>query len=183
MKGRKGFTYVEIITVGLLLASLAAVLYPVFTRAIEKARMADCQARLRQIGMALQVYARDWNGQFPPSKDDLSPLLPYLREPDLLLCPTARAQNVKPPHYWYRPGHAFDDLHDVPLAGDVKPWHNGGGNVLFVDGHVKWFIARIALPGESPFHRLKAGERWSALTRPIKIPPPPPPKPEGGGGR
>ena len=153
---RRGFTYIELTTVMAIIALLAAILYPVFSRATEKGRTADCQSHLRQIGMALQVYAHDWNGHFPPGRDDLSPLIPYLREPGLLLCPTADKMGAKPPHYWYRPGHSFDDLPDIPLAGDMRPWHNEGGNALFVDGHVKWL-------GERYFEHVRKGMRASEL--------------------
>lgn len=164
MSRQQGFTYVELSTVMAIIAILASILYPVFTRAREKGRMTDCQFHLRQMGMAFQVYARDWNGLLPPVKDDLSPLLPYLREPGALLCPTARAEKVKPPHYWYRPGHAFDDLPDLPIVGDMRPWHSGGGNVLFVDGHVKWYLERL-------FKALKRGMKASEVEAKFRRPP------------
>lgn len=153
---KRGFTYIELSYAMAIITILMLVLTPAFTRSREKAKTADCQSHLKQIGMALQVYAHDWNGHFPPGRDDLSPLLPYLRESTILLCPTAEDEGIKPPHYWYRPGHAFDDLPDVPLAGDMRPWHGEGGNALFVDGHVKWFS------GEQ-FEHIRKGMRASEV--------------------
>ena len=55
---RKGFTLIELLVVIAIIAILAAILFPVFAQAREKARQATCLSNHRQIGMAFGMYAR-----------------------------------------------------------------------------------------------------------------------------
>jgi prepilin-type N-terminal cleavage/methylation domain-containing protein len=61
----KAFTLVELLVVIVLIAILSAMLFPVFTRAREKARQSGCLSNLRQIGMAYMLYTSDYDGYFP----------------------------------------------------------------------------------------------------------------------
>ena len=62
---RKGFTLIELLVVIAIIAILAAILFPVFTRAKENARKTVCLSNLKQIGMALKMYDRDNNDYGP----------------------------------------------------------------------------------------------------------------------
>jgi prepilin-type N-terminal cleavage/methylation domain-containing protein/prepilin-type processing-associated H-X9-DG protein len=64
---RNGFTLIELLVVIAIIAILAAILFPVFARAREKARTASCQSNLKQIAMAIHQYADDWDGYGPIS--------------------------------------------------------------------------------------------------------------------
>lgn len=63
---RAAFTLIEILVVIAIIALLAAILFPVFSRAREKARSATCMSNERQIAMALLQYGQDNNRYFPP---------------------------------------------------------------------------------------------------------------------
>jgi len=61
----RGFTLIELLVGMGIIAILGAILFPVLAQAREKARCASCQAHLRQLGLAIQMYASD-HDSFPP---------------------------------------------------------------------------------------------------------------------
>jgi len=180
---RAGFTMAELLASLCVISILAAILFPVFARAREKANQAQCLSNLQQTGLALALYARDHDGHFPPRRDDLAPIGGrYLPDVRVLTCPWGvqpptrpapvaapaggrllgaasvlgpggRAVAVGdegPAPYIYREGFCDDDAPETPLVADpVLERHNGGANVLFADGHVKWFSAGSYLSGST----------------------------------
>jgi prepilin-type N-terminal cleavage/methylation domain-containing protein/prepilin-type processing-associated H-X9-DG protein len=64
---RKGFTLIELLVVIAIIAILAAILFPVFARAREKARQATCQSNLKQMGLACSMYETDYDGTITPA--------------------------------------------------------------------------------------------------------------------
>ena len=62
---RKGFTLIELLVVIAIIAILAAILFPVFAQAREKARSIACLSNCRQIGTALFMYIQDYDEKYP----------------------------------------------------------------------------------------------------------------------
>ena len=62
---RSGFTLIELLVVIAIIAILAAILFPVFAQAREKARQATCMSNLKQTGLAVLMYAGDYDEQLP----------------------------------------------------------------------------------------------------------------------
>jgi prepilin-type N-terminal cleavage/methylation domain-containing protein/prepilin-type processing-associated H-X9-DG protein len=108
-KGRKlGFTLIELLVVIAIIAILAAILFPVFSRARENARRASCQSNLKQIGLGLLQYTQDYDesmprvdfgpGSFADSNlssggDDykwMDAIFPYVKSEQLFVCPSTR---------------------------------------------------------------------------------------------
>jgi len=102
---REAFTLIELLVVIAIVAILAAMLFPVFSRAREKARQAACMSNLRQIGLATKMYCSDWDEHMPCCKTmfdnahsdidphhPLSPLVvlgPYTKNEQIFVCPSA----------------------------------------------------------------------------------------------
>ena len=64
-RNRSGFTLIELLVVIAIIAILAAILFPVFTRAKDKAKESACQSNMKQIATAYQSYTDNWGGAFP----------------------------------------------------------------------------------------------------------------------
>ena len=61
-----GFTLIELLVVIAIIAILAAILFPVFAQAREKARQSTCLSNLKQLSMGVLMYVQDYDEQFPP---------------------------------------------------------------------------------------------------------------------
>lgn len=61
-----GFTLIELLVVIAIIAILAAILFPVFAKAREKARQTACTSNLKQLGLAIAQYTQDFDELYPP---------------------------------------------------------------------------------------------------------------------
>jgi prepilin-type N-terminal cleavage/methylation domain-containing protein/prepilin-type processing-associated H-X9-DG protein len=65
IRQRRGFTLIELLVVIAIIAILAAILFPVFAQARDKARQASCLSNAKQIGLAASMYVQDYDETFP----------------------------------------------------------------------------------------------------------------------
>ncbi len=98
---RRGFTLIELLVVIAIIAILAAILFPVFARAREKARQSSCTSNLKQIGTAFMMYAQDYDemlcdnlmgrdhGVWTMMDSWIRCLMPYVKNNQLFKCPSA----------------------------------------------------------------------------------------------
>jgi prepilin-type N-terminal cleavage/methylation domain-containing protein/prepilin-type processing-associated H-X9-DG protein len=82
---RRGFTLIELLVVIAIIAILAAILFPVFARAREKARQTTCTSNQRQIVASVQMYVQDHDECFPSTATVWSDIKV---DPGVLICPT-----------------------------------------------------------------------------------------------
>jgi len=111
----RGFTLIELLVVIAIIAILAAILFPVFAKAREKARQITCASNLKQISLGILQYYQDSDEQFPSLTAFASgkpgelvgwadEIAPYLKSIAVLHCPDdPRAQNTDPHAQPYDP--------------------------------------------------------------------------------
>ena len=208
---RSGFTLIELLVVIAVITILAAILFPVFAQARDKARAATCLSNCKQIGTGLMMYAQDYDETLPGNQNDNAghnlargfvdnadprnwarETQPYIKNLRVLICPETSARSsltIVGPNVPYHevpspPGANTSYMmngiiNSAPLAkipepadiiflheyagygrtAQVRPhkvnatsteWHefnhtlydrqhNEGANLLFCDGHAKWF--------------------------------------------
>jgi prepilin-type N-terminal cleavage/methylation domain-containing protein/prepilin-type processing-associated H-X9-DG protein len=99
---RRGFTLIELLVVIAIIAILAAILFPVFARAREKARQTSCLSNTKQIMLAILQYAQDYDEMLPYGQVDGAPvtyairsiydgtsaLSPYIKNGQIGVCPS-----------------------------------------------------------------------------------------------
>jgi prepilin-type N-terminal cleavage/methylation domain-containing protein/prepilin-type processing-associated H-X9-DG protein len=108
-----GFTLIELLVVISIIATLASIIFPTFSKAREKAREIQCASNLSQIGKALMMYMQDYDGTFllygyTKGGGEWSPyqfgsavfdLQPYVKDWRIFRCPTFPEQGPLPPDY------------------------------------------------------------------------------------
>jgi prepilin-type N-terminal cleavage/methylation domain-containing protein/prepilin-type processing-associated H-X9-DG protein len=126
MTDRRAFTLIELLVVIAIIAILAAILFPVFAQAREKARAIGCLSNAKQIGAGLNMYTQDYDGGIPFYQDDQGKVLwqdrvqPYVKNYNVFRCPSwGQTFDIGPkgthpgasfaywlsyPHLPYRPG-------------------------------------------------------------------------------
>ncbi len=96
---RRGFTLIELLVVIAIIAILAAILFPVFARAREKARQASCLSNVKQLGLAIMQYVQDYDEVYPMTRIGATYwcpisgvtgylLEPYVKNAQVFRCPS-----------------------------------------------------------------------------------------------
>src|SRR5437764_10535785 len=98
----RAFTLIELLVVIASIAILAAILFPVFAQAREKARATSCLSNIKQLGLALMQYVQDYDEMLPHHAGDYADFMsatagpnwarsvqPYSRNTGIFACPSA----------------------------------------------------------------------------------------------
>ena len=148
--GTRGFSALELVGVMCVIAVVALAIFRWGVGVNGHAREASCKSNLKQIGLALAMYADDYGGRLPASKDALPTIAGiYTKNWQLFRCPTD-ADPVMIRHenadyglsYFIVPGVASDDPPATVIAGDTEARHHGAWIAVCLDGRVR------SLPGE-----------------------------------
>ena len=147
---KRGFTLIELLVVVAIIAVLAAILFPVFARAKEKARITSCTNNLRQLGTAFAMYRTDHDGRMPWDwyTDDnnitqrwIHLIYTYAGNNDQVFqCPTHPATDEadwSPPYTTRGPLSSYYYCHYYlggVSEGDIK---NAAGTIMLMDG---WYF-------------------------------------------
>jgi prepilin-type N-terminal cleavage/methylation domain-containing protein/prepilin-type processing-associated H-X9-DG protein len=148
---RPGFTLIELLVVIAIIAILAAILFPVFAQAREKARQAACTSNLKQLALAFRMYSDDYDGNSPLStlktgrslaprnfeelEDEwfMRPLYGYIKSKDVLHCPSDNVTN----------GDRAAGAELLSIANDPRIPHLSYG----VNLHLGGIVGDSAFPG------------------------------------
>ena len=89
---RRGFTLIELLVVIAIIAILAAILFPVFARAREKARQSSCLSNVKQQALGFMMYAQDYDeklfGARVPFDGWTGAIMPYVKNNQIFTCPS-----------------------------------------------------------------------------------------------
>jgi prepilin-type N-terminal cleavage/methylation domain-containing protein/prepilin-type processing-associated H-X9-DG protein len=161
---RQGFTLIELLVVIAIIAILAAILFPVFARAREKARQASCQSNLKQLTLGTLMYAQDYDETFPVWNrmmgSDLTPEAPpraiyaYVKNVDIYVCPSGRTK----PNESAAPYPGWDDyvFHSAPgetywFPGPSSRGYGWNARIFSQRSSGKWgfLMADVSHPAET----------------------------------
>ena len=151
-KTKKGFTLIELLVVIAIIAILAAILFPVFAQAREKARQTSCLSNMKQLGTALNLYVDDYDECLPvytavlengtnwyqwtysPSYNNTGWWTPfvsmysYYKNPKLTICPSqanpAAGEVSYKKAYWAMDGNNYDFSSSYGMLSTVASANN-----------------------------------------------------------
>ena len=133
-----GFTLVELLVVIAIICILFSILMPVFVQGREKARRAKCQAHQKELLAALMLYTEDYDGvlprmQFLTWRPGLQLYEPYVRNFEIILCPTNQA-------------YCYNEC----LCGPLNNWRFPGTQAYWIKGFIGRGVGTVYSPSLTP---------------------------------
>ena len=171
---RRGFTLIELLVVIAIIAILAAILFPVFARAREKARMASCQSNMKELALGVLMYIQDYDERLPGMYQDIpapityqcwtGSIYPYVKNGQVYICPSANqaaSSSVYPfdagapwngngwEHTWgsYGCNTRIMDCHIGVNQADIE---DPAGTIMLAEAHTSYLVCDPSQPGYAP---------------------------------
>jgi prepilin-type N-terminal cleavage/methylation domain-containing protein/prepilin-type processing-associated H-X9-DG protein len=126
---RRGFTLIELLVVIAIIAILAAILFPVFAKAREKARQTSCLNNVKQLALSIIQYCQDYDERYPFSSGGYENtsikwwdrIYPYVKNNQIYSCPSASGAGAGKVTYNYNTDLAYygDTPSTIHTLGDV----------------------------------------------------------------
>lgn len=158
---KNGFTLIELLVVIAIIAILAAILFPVFAQAREKARAISCTSNEKQVGLAILQYVQDYDETFPQACDVNwhngwpSTVQPYIKSLDAFECPDDSNHLAISGLSW-----AAGGVSTSIVGNGYGSWVNGSGNTtlgVFGSGAIWGSVVSLAVVNQ-PSSSIMASE-------------------------
>ncbi len=169
---KRGFTLIELLVVIAIIAILAAILFPVFARAREKAKAASCLSNVKQLMLAAMQYAQDYDDNLPASYQPqvaIDPntggaytywywlLQPYIKNTQILKCPAWNA---------YFLGYGWNYYYLTYSWPGSGGYGSGGCNLSYIEQP-----AETIMLADSGAHQVSSGAEPGLRDRPQPLGP------------
>ncbi len=170
----RGFTLIELLVVIAIIAILAAILFPVFAQARDSARQTTCLNNCKQLGIALQMYAQDYDEGLPSwpfSKLLSSPifkewgystwvpvLMPYVKNNGVFACPNGPTTGTSYPNQAIAGPKGAQMVVNLAISEYIENRDNGFPNLAVLSG-AKNGPADVTVIAESCFNGIY--QDWS----------------------
>lgn len=158
LRRRPGFTLIELLVVIAIIAILAAILFPVFAQAREKARTISCNSNARELGLAIRMYVQDYDERFPfggwrpnfgagevGTWDWQNSTAPYIKNKGIYNCPSTTDEDEVPgnPQSWNWNRNPVSYLYNNQLGRNRVPLKDAAVLEpatcwMVLDGHSDW---------------------------------------------
>ncbi|MES2463032.1 MAG: DUF1559 domain-containing protein [Armatimonadota bacterium] len=139
---RAAFTLIELLVVIAIIAILAAILFPVFAQAREKARQTSCGSNLKQIGLGVMQYSQDYDEVYPLTRNGTATIgtggttwglwkiniYPYLKSVNIYACPSGVASVEGT--YTLPGGQVLKFAENYSYGGNEYVFANGGATTI-----------------------------------------------------
>ena len=172
---RKAFTLIELLVVIAIIAILAAILFPVFAQAREKARQTTCLSNCKQIGLGITMYLNDYDETFPRNDDCIAParlpyqpnatgctgpygqrvnhykwqywIYPYVKNIQIFFCPSRSFDRTA----WEQNGEIYDGGYALALhiTGALNTWNRPPQNYQIRNSFLGGTMAGVLRPAET----------------------------------
>ncbi len=162
---RRGFTLIELLVVIAIIAILAAILFPVFAQAREKARAISCLSNLNQLGKGIMMYNQDYDETMPYWNFSLNAdafggnghfenwwfnsIYPYSKSVQVLKCPDDNVTGMTPRKFW-------------PGVWTNEPIDKWGITPALYDAQISYGMSETMMCGE-------AGAKWGSASTPVTL--------------
>ncbi len=145
-----GFTLIELLVVIAIIALLAAILFPVFARAREKARQTSCASNLKQLSLGFAMYAQDYDEHYYTVAGTYAagwaqPLYGYVKNTQIYTCPDDVNTATYPVSYAYNAAMSNGIINSI--SGALAKFNAPAKTVLLLE--VTPFSAPITTQGET----------------------------------